>query len=431
MAAIKGYLVSPFSSNNLKESLGDTNQGNYFLRYLSDLNAKTCVLEEDYVDRDYIIDYQKFYSRSFKDYKKTTTRIHFFGRDFHTADFEDLLENSYLDLVVSSNVKKLQESYLGFVVVKDIEDLNGNPMIGRSILKTYPSQVGEGKRVFIKEKNYVSLFGIPLVIQSLPFQVQDQGVGGCATITLWSAIHPLSNSFGTPKHSPAEITEVATSYPSEFRALSLLDNCGTASIGLDIEVIKNVDIAHIAAKAYIKEAMVPPIAVLNLIKGNDKSGHAVVISGYRCDSDGEVKELYVHDDQIGPYSSVQPDGGFGVWNNEWNDRGYEVLLEKMLIPIYSKVRLSFAHINRYYIEMKKKINYIRPDLNLVLFLTSVQDYKKFLLRKQIKNKIYLLTLSSPRFMWIIRAYINKQPRWDLVYDGTSIYPKPFTSITFC
>ena len=173
MTVINGDIVFSFSSDSLRGLLGNSYQGNYLLNYLSGLNAKTCILEGDYIDKDYMIDYQKFYSRSFLSYKRITKRIHFFATDFSPDDFEKSLENS--------NVKYLQESYLGFAVIKPIEDSNKNPLIGRSVLKTYHPKAGDEKRFFISRDCGASLFGIPLTVESLPFQVQDQAVGGCAT----------------------------------------------------------------------------------------------------------------------------------------------------------------------------------------------------------------------------------------------------------
>jgi hypothetical protein len=70
----------------------------------------------------------------------------------------------------------------------------------------------------------------------------------------------------------------------------------------------------IALKAYIN-ASIPLIALLELKKKEKVSWHAVVISGYRRDEKRKVKELYVHDDQIGPYSSVKPvKGNFEFWD---------------------------------------------------------------------------------------------------------------------
>lgn len=427
MTAINSDPIFSFSWSNLDEYLS-SHQGRYLFHYLKNLsaNAKTCVLEEKYIDKDYMIDYQKFYSRSFEEHNNFTKRIHFFSEDFSEPEFKKALENN--------SIGHLTNSYLGFVVIRPIKSSDEKWLIGRTLLKTYPEEVNGEKRVFVQKGYDASLFGIPLSVESLPFQVQDQGVSMCATIALWAALHPSCYTFDTVRHSPAEITEVATSFPSELRAipsggLTLPQMINyVRSIGLDIEVInvkdaKDDSIIITAVKAYIKEAKLPLIAVLKLKEEDKEDWHAAVISGYRSNSDREVKELYVHDDTIGPYSRVKPDGGFKFWENEWkNKRGYdEVELEKLLIPVYPKIRLTFARINRYYVETKERLNHLKPYINLELYLTTIQEYKKFLLESQAKDKWRVLTKSLPRFVWIIRAYDGNQLLQDRIYDGTSVY----------
>ena len=154
---INSDLIFSFFHNNLKELLGNSFQGNYLFRYLDDLGAKTCVLEPKYIDKDYMIDYQKFYSRAFEDIERTTKRVHFFTEDFSPTKFKKLLKDG--------NTKYLGD-YLGFVVVKPISDSNGNSLLGRTLLKPPSSEEGD----FVSEKDSASLFGIPLKIESLPFQ---------------------------------------------------------------------------------------------------------------------------------------------------------------------------------------------------------------------------------------------------------------------
>ena len=426
------YNIFSFSQVNLSEYLSSA-QGRYLFYYLSDLNAKTCVLEEKYIDKGHIIDYQKFYSRSFKDYGRITKRIHFFAKDFSTADFKESLENN--------DIGYLQDTYLGFVVIRPIEGSDGNPLIGRALLKTYADEENGEKRVFVRGDYEASLFGIPLSIRSLPFQAQDQGVSRCATVALWAALHPLGDSFGTPRHTPVEITEISTSLPSlsrQFPSSGLtwaqMINY-VRSIGLDVEAILikrgiNPDIIPSAVKAYI-EAGLPLIGALKLTKKNGSPEyHAVTITGHKCDSMGEVKELYVHDDQIGPYSRVKPDGSFKVWENEWNDKGYNVELEKLLIPIYPKIRITFELIYPFYLRMKDIIKSYGPDFGEGLYLISIQEYKKFLLKKSLEKKEEILTMPLSRFLWVMRTYYKNQPLWDCVYDSTSVYPKKLTSVYY-
>lgn len=302
MTNIEGDYVFPFFSEDLNKHLGDSSQGKYLLRYLKALDAKTCVLEKEYIDKDYIIDYQKFYSRSFGDNGKITKRIHFFKEEFSLEKFKNSLKNN--------DVGYLNDSYVGFVVIRPITNIDEQPLIGRTLLKTYPYEEGGDKRYFVIREYPTSLFGIPLKVKSLPFQAQDQGVSACATIALWSALHPLADTFDIPRYSPAEITELATSFPSISRKfpssglnLEQMVNC-VRLVGLDVETIEASDGGTIptAVTSYINAGF-PLIAVLALTgKASPVLRHAVVISGYRCDRNGNLKELYVHDDQIGPYS---------------------------------------------------------------------------------------------------------------------------------
>jgi hypothetical protein len=431
--------VFSFSSEKLKKKkyLDDSHQAEYLIRYLAYLNAKTCVLEDKYVDKDYLVDYQKFYSRSFDEDGKFTTRIHFFEAKFSKDEFEETLENN--------DTEYLRKSYLGFVVIRPIKGSDRKRLIGRTILKAYPEKEDSQKRVFVRDNYDVSLFGIPLSINSLPFQVQDQGVSACATIALWTALHPLAEPYGISRLSPAEITELATAFPSESRKfpssgliLEQMINC-VKSMELDVETInvENInddEVILTAIKAYVKANLLL-IGALKLTKknGNETGYHAVTISGYRCDTNGKLTELYVHDDQIGPYHRVKPDGCFTHWKNEWTDRrGYdEVILEKMLIPIYPKIRLPFARIYPRYLEIKDRINNnFGDELDLELYLTTITKYKAFLLESTLKGKRKVLITSLPRFLWVLRSYSDGKPLKDLVFDGTSIYPKPLTSVEF-
>ena len=424
------FSVFPFSPHYISELLEKSNQASYLIQYLQNLEAKTYILEEEYVDKDYMIDFQKFYARSFEKIGKFTKRIHFFNEKFDEKDFQKALESNDKEVI-----NTLKRSYLGFTVVKPLRDADGNKLIGRTLLKTYPEEVDDEMRIFIKKKYTASLFGIPLEIESLPFQAQDQGVSACATIALWSALHPLSDIFEIKRDSPAEITEIATSLPSSFSRKFPSSGLTSEqminyiqSLGLDTEVIRQIDekIISTAIKAYIN-ADFPLIAGLKLEKnGEAYERHAAIISGYRCDKKGNIKELYVHDDQIGPYSRVKPlNNGFKYWDNEWKDYGYNSIeVEKLLIPIYSKIRMTFSRIYRF-VEMEKGVSN--------LYLYSVRKYKEFLLGKSVMDKLEKLTMSLPRFLWVLRLFEDSSidsPLLDIVFDGTSVFPKEVTRIYF-
>ena len=156
------YVVFPYSPEELKKVLGNSDQANYIIRYLDKLHALTCVLEYEYIDKDFIIDYQFFYCRSFEKIRNTTERIHFFSKrisDYHLV--ECLTEN------LQYAVQRLNEDYLGFIVIKPIKDGDGNRIIGRTILKPYPS---ENKRFFVTGKYSASFLGMDLKYDLYPFK---------------------------------------------------------------------------------------------------------------------------------------------------------------------------------------------------------------------------------------------------------------------
>jgi hypothetical protein len=79
------------------------------------LYAMTMVIEDSYVNRDYLIDYQHFYSRCFENYPKHCKRIHFFSLVIAQAELEELI------LQEEDVVKhKLEPYYIGSIVVKPI-----------------------------------------------------------------------------------------------------------------------------------------------------------------------------------------------------------------------------------------------------------------------------------------------------------------------
>lgn len=461
-------IVFPFDSNQLNHIWGNSEQANYLYKYLNNLDARTCVLEDNYIDKDYLIDYSKFYARSFSGKERFTKRIHFFSENFSEDFFMQVLVNSD-----KSILKKLEDSYLGFVIIKPIEDSRANRLIGRTILRTYPPDTQGEHRFYLTELYHVSLFGMPLKIKSLPFQTQDTAVGACATASCWIALNPLSDLFGIQKYSPFEVTEMSVSFPyldrnfpSPGLTLFQIKNYFNL-IGLETEFIDTTkthkikyytsadDIVADAVRAYTKMGL-PIIAGLALKKTrpkvktlekivtsltlkNEKEDydfHAAVISGYRH-KHGILKELYIHDDQIGPYSKVTPDRNFTKWINEWTlKREYSDLFVNMLvIPIYPKIRLGFGCIYEVFLRHKRQIESVQSKildekLTPTLYLMEVRQYKKFIWEHSCENKEEILCKPFPRFLWVVRYTFHAIPVMDYVYDGTATFAEEFCCITF-
>jgi len=450
-------IVYPIEEALREEHLDNSHISNYILNYLTYFNVKYFLKEEKYVDKDYMIDYSKFYARSFENYSKFTNRIHFFTGDISNNDINLLLERFDKKLYT-----KIFDSYLGFVVVKPVKNSRDHKLIGRTILRTYNKNVEENpneRRVMIKPKNIVNLFGIRLEVESLPFQTQDRAVGACATTACWISLNQLADLFETPKSSLAEITEKSISFPSESRnfpstGLNYLQIKNYYnSIGLDSEFIipylifnyprlrkLSENLVGDIIKAYIKEYNLPIFAGLEIKpKNGNPLYHAVIISGYRHEK-GEVKKLYIHDDQIGPYSRVTSRDNFFSWIDAWlsNPKFTSITIDKFVIPIYPKIRLTFKNIYLVYLlkykeklQEKIKSEGINPESKYELFLTDVKKYKKFLLDKPILEKTEKLKKPFPRFLWIIRLEAENAIYYDYIYDATAVYAiNPYDNIIY-
>ncbi|MGD9730294.1 MAG: hypothetical protein AB7V39_28490, partial [Nitrospiraceae bacterium] len=188
---MSGYQVHPYSLDALQR-LFQTHAGAseefvagkfhsiYFRDYFRALKAKTIVVEEHYVDRDYLEDFVGYYGRCFRPPGRYCVRIHFFRSSFAVEDLDNFLANqSNRKSFLRSKFKSKQ--YLGFVVVKPLP----KTFIGRTCLRTYPT--ASTGRHFPALRDYdVSLFGVSLTVRSLAFQEQDTEVARCATAALWS-----------------------------------------------------------------------------------------------------------------------------------------------------------------------------------------------------------------------------------------------------
>ncbi len=452
-----------------KPILGSSPQAIYILDYLDNLGAQTAIIEHNYTDRDYIIDYSKFFSRAHETFDRFTQRIHFFTMCFTQSEFELwILKNNMLcsDSDSVQWISKLNDNYAGFCIIKPLKDEYGSIIFGRTLLTPpkHQSDIYEGT-FYIQKKYTINLFGIPLSINALPFQVQDTAVAACATTALWVANNKLQELYGTPQLSPVEITEIAINFmeksrnfPSQgltivemlnfFRKINL--DCDVININYMKSLIDNNEISNLikdkqevylktivpdAIKAFLCAGN-PIIAGIKLLKHDrglieDEDFHSVVICGYHQDDHGVIDTLYVHDDQIGPYSPVKcasKDGSFLVWNCKWQDY-YDidkVELDLLIIPLYSKIRYSFNRMHLVISDLREEYSVFKLDF----YLYKLQDYKKYILDIPLKEKIEFLKCPLPRFLWVIRSYARDYHLRDTIIDATSHYRRPIYEINY-
>jgi len=479
------YSIVTYSLENLRDILGQASEVDgtalngklhlvYFKEYFAALKANTIVIEEGYVDHDYLEDYAGYYVRCFTKYRRKCRRLHFFSVPFTCDDFEALLVGH--SSLIDENI--LNHAYLGFVVVKPLPQT----IIGRTCLKTYGDD--GGRRHYSSTQLVTShLFGIPLQINTLPFQEQDSVVAACATSALWTVFHGCGYLLQHTIPSPVEITKKATSLlPLETRSLPSrgLTPAQMAyairGVGLEPFLVDAVNLPALkgAVYAYLSggislilgiDLVDTSFSTGSSIKGRYIGRHAVAITGFslgKRDSKStnfvnpwtegilkaaRIDKIYVHDDQVGPFARMAFDGvnisfqsngkSYSGESLSTSWRGNDGIIGSiramtniLLIPLYHKIRIPFGVIYDYVHCLDTFIETLRQEQKLELnsriewdiYLTTVNRYKNEVLKSGIyhEERHKVLTSGLPKFIWRATALAGDNALFDLLFDATDI-----------
>ena len=416
------------------------------------------LVEESYVDRDYLEDFSAYYVRCFHPYERTCARLHFFTAAFTQDQFARLLQGEG-DLSRDA----LSQGYRGFLVVRPL------PMkvIGRTCLATYDSL--EGRRVFpTVGPNSSNLFGVPLETRTLPFQEQDQVTSACATSALWSAFSGTARQFQHRLLSPVEITKAATArMPLRSRALPNTDGLtpdqmahAIREVGLEPYIVESTDQTAFRSAVYAYVAGGIPVLLLfnvsAMVSGSRTTlgTHAVTVTGYGFPESSspetasrrfrskalELDKLYVHDDQVGPHARMRFHGSENDWYLSTSfgaDRyeGVRALPVAILLPLYHKIRTSFRGPLNDVMQFNAALRTLAlvqsapggpsvpSDILWDFRLTTVNQLKTSIMETTAKlgvTKRSLLTQDFPRFLWHASATTSAGPLIDILFDATDI-----------
>ena len=460
------FSVQPYSVEALVSFLAECSGTNpaslakkthcaYFREYFGALKAATIVVEREYIDHDYLDDYAAYYVRCFQEYARRTFRLHFFSESFDGEAFGNLLTGAGEALSLSS----LQDTYLGFVVVKPLPGAT----IGRTCLKTYPDD--GGRRHYPLLRTYdVSLFGLPLQVESLAFQEQDTVVAACATSALWTCFQGTGKLFQHAIPSPVDITQAATQHlpdKPELTGARRLPNAGLTTTQMAFAVravtlephLTRVPDHYVLSStlyAYLRGG-IPSILLFWLVdtageKPERLGPHAVAVTGYSLGYSqptphakngfllraGRMDKLYVHDDRVGPFARM-PLADTGRLATSFNlpRKKLEAEPELVLVPLYHKIRIPFDLIHDFILSFDGVVEWARqhfgatlPRLEWDIHLVKVSDYKQDL-RTRYHEKFgtqleALLTESLPKYLWRASAFVDQEVVLDMVFDATGI-----------
>ncbi len=454
----------------------------YFDEYFGKLRAKTIVVESPYTDGDFLDDYAAYYVRCLGKYKSRCVRLHFFKVPFRDNELRSAAKRRSARL----NERTLQKAYLGFIVVKPLPET----VVGRTCLKTYP----EGKRRhYAATRRYdVHLLGFKLTVESLAFQEQDRVAAACATSAIWSVLQGTGVLFQHEITSPVEITKKATEhvrdatreFPNDgLYPEQMADAIRSAGLTPVLTGVAEADTLKATAYAYLK-AGIPILlnAALYDTSKNDKDTggpelvgvHAVAVTGFRTGlakphpypgtetllRSSKISELYVHDDQVGPFARLT----FGTPPITFTNKLQKIIghlkdisltmgsswpgadgtlakgrkigpirfaPEALILPLYHKIRIGFHTVLCEALSCDLAIELIRAAypgliskrLEWEVFLTTVGETKSDIqacLTLPPDQRWAVLEAELPRFIWRVIAQDCGVPVLEFLYDATDI-----------
>lgn len=302
-------------------------------KYLTELGAKSLIVEDSYNDAGYLSEYASYYSRCHDDYGRFTWRVHFFTTEAETLS--TWLDLSLISLPETDQETQINEAYLGFIVLKPLP----KTIIGRTCLKPYPDldeETGRRRNFPVLREYGVLLYGLRLVVKTVAFQEQDNEVAACSTAAIWYALHSLTKkvtteeiastyeitSFASSTYIKRSLGEVARRFPTSGLGLEQIE-AYLRSIGMECIVCgATVDRKSVQAAEYLiayANAGYPMILVGNLYVSQSADSnyrklglHAMTALGYADDPGfqpgnraSRVRRIFAHDDNVGPFTSYQ------------------------------------------------------------------------------------------------------------------------------
>lgn len=358
-------------------------------------------------------------------------------------------------------MEKLQDNYLGFIVVKPLPDC----VFGRTCLKHYGDD--SGRRSFVAVRDYeVNLFGIPLFVRTLGFQEQDQVVAACATSALWSTFQATGCLWQHNLPSPIEITRAATSkFPIHSRVFPNTEGLTLEQMAHAIQFVglepyciqpKSPFVLFSAIYSYVA-CKIPVLLVYNVEVYRDGEWrrlglHAAAVTGYSlpsfdrwpdpdeaepCFSSQCVDKIYVHDDQVGPHARMP----LVVDGNDWwlgTSWGFGSCPDKvrarpdsLLVPLYNKIRIPYSVVYQAIMEFDRGLYALRKISSALrrarpvwdVRLVTVNSYKESVRGNPSLNyvkKEEILFERMPRFLWHATASVKNVLLIDILFDATDI-----------
>ena len=291
----------------LANALGGEESGliQNILRHLRGLGAKSYVVEDPYIDRDYSADYLHFYARTFRAHDRHCKRVHFFS-----GDITPLLCRPLSTEKLHSFQSFAREAYCGFCVIRPLP----TAPIGRTILRARTRDGFDMEATVTCRAHFdAHLLGVELNVTGTSFLQQDARVGACAQVAIWAGMRHMQARYDYNWVSVADITRFAMPTTAD-EAVSLPAGSEFLTSERMIRAISEAGYQPLCFRGpsidrdilpYVESGM----PVILGLKTDGSLGHAVTVVGRvfaKQDNPTNravdyVPAYIVHDDQSGPY----------------------------------------------------------------------------------------------------------------------------------
>lgn len=350
------------------------------IEQLKTVGAKTVIIENEYLDKDYSEEFSAFYAKLFRRYYRHARRMNFF-----VTDSAELLKTGRVsDIASALEGANKRGEYLGFMVIRPVQDAP----LGRAVLKVLrPPSPGIGARLQVRAKYETHLLGATLQVEGMPFTQQDTRISACAQASIWMSGRHFHTKHRGSWFSTVDITRAASQPHDMALAMSLPAGAGGLGINNMVRALRAMErhpFVHAAGEpasggppawpatlqpqailARYVESGIPVIAALKSWQPNQDVGHAVVVVGTTFQPQttpqltgpqpnvAEFRPYFlVHDDQRGMYLRMPVKPGAALAETPYNvtEHLYAIMIplpDKVFITAEAAERLAWDYLDKY------------------------------------------------------------------------------------
>lgn len=169
------------------------------VRHLHELGARSALIDDDYIDRDFSEAFSAYYAKTFKRHSKVCKRILFFSCELGFLATETVEEAARSLEGINA------ESFLGFIVFRPIS----KSPISQAILRPPVAPANYERHLLVRARYTAHILGAELSIESVPMTQQDSRVGACAQASIWVSARHIHARHRGPWLSTVSITDAA------------------------------------------------------------------------------------------------------------------------------------------------------------------------------------------------------------------------------